>query len=301
MMAGYEHVVPQWKKDEVGQLVSMIKRSKMVGLVIVGGVGAKQLQTIRDSMRGSATLKMARNTLMIRAIKESKSKGLEHLADYVIGPVAFVFSDKDPFTLSKFLSENKSKAPAKAGQVATNDIKIPAMNTGVTPGPFISELAALKIPARVKSGVIHITDDSIVVKKGEVVSSAMALVLSRLAIEPMQLQLKLAAAYMDGSILTSEAFEIDLEGLLNKVILGHQYAMNLSINVGYPTTETIPIILGKANLEARNLVMNIGFFVPEMVHEFLAKANSEAFALASVLSSKNPDAVPPEVPRKANK
>jgi large subunit ribosomal protein L10 len=77
--------------------------------------------------------------------------------------------------------------------------------------------------------------------------------------------------------------------------------MNLSINVGYPTTETIPIILGKANLEARNLVMNIGFFVPEMVHEFLAKANSEAFALASVLSSKNPDAVTPEVLRKANK
>ena len=299
-MAGYEHPVPQWKKDEVGQLVSMIKKSKMVGLVLVGGVGAKQLETIRVSLRGSAVLRMARNTLMVRAIKESKSKGIEHLVEHVRGPVAFIFSDKDPFALSKFLSQSKSRAPAKAGQVATSDIKIPAMNTGVAPGPFISELAALKIPARVKTGVIHVTDDTVVVKKGETVSNAMALILSRLRIEPMELQLKLTAAYMEGSVITSEVFGVDLESLFMKVILGHQNAMNLSINVGYPTVDTIVIILGKANLEAKNLAMNIGFFVPDMVHEFLVKANSEAFALASVLSSKSPDAVPPEVLEKFN-
>jgi large subunit ribosomal protein L10 len=300
-MAGYEHTVPQWKKDEVTQLATLIKKSKMVGLVIVGGIGAKQLQTIRDSLRGSAILKMARNTLMIRAIKESKTKGLESLADQVKGPVAFIFSDKDPFTLSKFLTEHKSKAPAKAGQVATNDIKIPAMNTGVAPGPFISELAALKIPARVKTGVIHVTEDTVVVKKGETVSSAMALVLSRLGIEPMELRLRLAAAYTDGSVITSEAFEVDLEGLLNELVLAHQYAMNLSVNIEYPTVETISIMLGKANLEAKNLATKIGYFVPDLLSQFLAKANSEAFALASVLSSKSPDAVPPDVLKKANK
>ncbi|RDE16529.1 MAG: 50S ribosomal protein L10 [Candidatus Thorarchaeota archaeon] len=300
-MAGYEHVVPQWKKDEVTQLVSMIKKSKMVGLVIVAGIGAKQLQTIRDSLRGSATLKMARNTLMIRAIKESKTKGLEALADHVKGAVAFIFSDKDPFTLSKFLSESKSKAPAKVGQVATNDIKVPAMNTGVAPGPFISELAALKIPARVKTGVIHITDDTVVVKKGETVSSAMALVLSRLGIEPMELRLRLAAAFTDGSVITAQAFEVNLEGLLKEVILAHQYAMNLSVNIEYPTAETITIMLGKANLEAKNLAMKIGYFVPDLLPQFLAKANSEALALASVLSSKSPDAVPSDMLEKANK
>jgi large subunit ribosomal protein L10 len=300
-MAGYEHAVPQWKKDEVTQLATLIKKSKMVGLVIVGGIGAKQLQTIRDSLRGSAVLKMTRNTLMIRAIKESKAKGVEALADHVKGAVAIIFSDKDPFTLSKFLSENKSRAPAKAGQVATNDIKIPEMNTGVAPGPFISELAALKIPARVKTGVIHITEDTIVVKRGETVSGAMALVLSRLGIEPMELRLRLAAAYTEGSVITSEAFEVDLEGILKELILAHQYAMNLSVNIEYPTAETIRIMLGKANLEAKNLAMKTGYFVPDLLPQFLVKANSEALALASVLSSKNPDAVPPDALKKANK
>ena len=294
-MAASEHGVPQWKRDEVDHLISMIKKSKMVGLVNVGGVGAKQLQGIRDSLRGSAVLRMARNTLMIRAIESSKAKGIDDLTGHVIGPVAFIFSNQDPFSLSKFLGENKTKAPAKGGQAAPNDILVPAMNTGVAPGPFISELAALKIPARVKTGVIYITDDTVVAKKGEAISNALAQMLGRLGIEPMMLELKLVAVYTDGEVFTSDAFEVDLKRLLEEVILGYQYAVNLSVNVCYPTADTIPMIIARADVEAKTLAINVGFFVPEMVREFLVKADSEALALAAVLSGKNPEAVPPEI------
>lgn len=291
----YEKTIPQWKVDAVQKLVETINDSKMIGLVNVEGVGAKQLQGIRDSLRGSAVLKMARNTLMIRAIEESKQKGIKDLISYVTGPVAFVFSDQDPFVLSKFLSENKTAAPAKGGQIAPKDIIVPAMNTGVAPGPFISELAGLKIPSRVKGGVIHITDDTVAVKQGGVISNAMALMLSRLGIEPMELQLKLIAAYTDGEVLTADSFEIDLQALFEEVILGHQYAVNLSINRGIPTAETIPMIIVKANMDAKSLALNIGFFVPEMVHEFLTKANSESFALAMAVSEKDPNVIPSEI------
>ena len=267
----------------------------MIGLVNVEGVGAKQLQGIRDSLRGSAAIKMARNTLMIRAIEESNKKGIKDLIGFVKGPIAFVFSDQDPFVLSKFLRENKTAAPAKGGQVAPKDIIVPAMNTGVAPGPFISELAGLKIPSRVKGGVIHITDDTVAVKKGGTISNAMALMLSRLGIEPMELQLKLIAAYTDGEVLTSDSFEIDLAALFEEVILGHQYAINLSINRGIPTTETMPMIIAKANMEAKSLTLNIGFFVPEMVHEFLSKANSDSYALAMAIAEKDPNAIPSEI------
>ncbi|RDE12360.1 MAG: 50S ribosomal protein L10 [Candidatus Thorarchaeota archaeon] len=294
-MAASEHVVPQWKRDEVDHLISMIKKSKMVGLVDVGGVGAKQLQGIRDSLRGSAVLRMARNTLMIRAIENSKVKGIDDLSGHVIGPVALIFSDQDPFSLSKFLRENKTKAPAKGGQVAPNDIVVPAMNTGVAPGPFISELAALKIPARVKTGVIHITDDTVVAKTGEVISNALAQMLGRLGIEPMELQLKLVAVYTDGAVFTSDAFEVDLKGLLEEVVLGHQLAVNLSVNICYPTADTIAMIITRADLDAKTLAINVGFFVPEMVRQFLVKADSEALALAAVLSGRNPEAVSPEI------
>ncbi len=294
-MATQQHEIPKWKIEEVNTLANMIKKSKMVGLVNVEGVGAKQLGNIRNSLRGKATIRMARNTLMRRAIEKSGVKGIKELLEHVRGPVAFVFSEMDPFVLSKFLSENKTSAPAKGGQIAPKDIVIPAMNTGVAPGPFISELAALGIPARVKGGVIHITEDTVAVKAGEVISNAMAQMLGRLGIEPMELQLKLVAAYTDGMVLTAEDLDVDLEELFQMVIQGHQYAVNLSVNTGYPTSETIPLIIARADMDARVLALNIGFFEPEMVREFLVKANSEAFALAALLAERNPDAIPSDI------
>ncbi len=294
-MSVYEKTIPQWKIKEVEKLTATINDSEMIGLVNVEGVGAKQLQGIRDSLRGSAVLKMARNTLMIRALENSKKKGIKDLIDFVSGPVAFIFSDQDPFVLSKFLGENKAAAPAKGGQTSPKDIVVPAMNTGVAPGPFISELAGLKIPSRVKGGSIHITEDTVAVKAGDVISNAMAMMLSRLGIEPMELQLKLIAAYTDGAVLTADSFDIDLESLFSQVLLGHQYAVNLSVNTGIPTAETMPLIIAKANMEAKSLALNIGFFVPEMVNEFLSKANSESLALAMAAAAKDPEAIPSEI------
>ena len=294
-MSVYEHKTPQWKVDAVDKLTETINSSKMVGLINVEGVGARQLHGIRDSLRSSVTMKMARNTLMIRALEKSKKKGIKDLIEHVKGPVAFMFSNQDPFVLGKFLSENKAQAPAKGGQIAPKDIMVSTMNTGVAPGPFISELAALKIPSRVKGGMIHIIKDTVAVKKGEVVSNAMAQMLSRLGIEPMELQLKLIAAYTDGEVITAKGLEIDLGSLLNDVIASHQFAINLSINVCYPTEDTIPLIIAKANMEARSLTLNIGFFTPDMLDEFLAKANSEALALTAVISDKNPEAIPSEI------
>jgi len=291
----YEKTTPQWKVDSVEKLASIISESKMIGLVNVEGVGAKQLQGIRDSLRGSAIMKMSRNTLMIRALEKSTKKGMKDLIEYVSGPVAFVFSEQDPFVLSKFLSENKAAAPAKGGQISPKDIVILAMNTGVAPGPFISELAGLKIPSRVKGGSIHITADTVAVKAGDVISNAMAMMLSRLGIEPMELQLTLIAAYTDGEVLTADSFVIDLEALFNQVLLGHQYAVNLSVNTGIPTEETMSLIITKASIEAKSLVRTIGFFVPEMLNEFLSKANSEALALAMAASEKDPEAIPSEI------
>lgn len=290
----YEKTIPQWKIDKVAELAARIDDSEMIGLVNVEGVGAKQLTGIRESLRGSATMIMARNTLMIRALEVAKKKRIKDLVEHVSGPVAFMFSNEDPFVLTKFLSENKAAAPAKGGQIAQKDIVVPAMNTGVAPGPFISELAALRIPSRVKGGVIHVTDDTVAVKAGDVISNAMALMLTRLGIEPMELQLKLIAAYTDGAVLTGSSLEIDLGSLFAQVIAGHQFAVNLSINIGYPTVETIPMILAKANMEAKSLTMKIGFFEPDMIGEFLAKANSEALALAAIISEKDPDAISSE-------
>jgi large subunit ribosomal protein L10 len=123
----------------------------------------------------------------------------------------------------------------------------------------------------------------------------MAMMLTRLGIEPMELQLRLVAAYSDGDVMTQDSFAIDLGSLFSQVLLGYQYAINLSVNTGIPTTDTISLILAKAHIEAKGLALKIGFFSPDLLKEFLAKANSEAFAIAAVVSEKDPEAIPSEI------
>ncbi len=287
--------VPQWKIDEVRSLAQSIKKSKMVGIVQVEGIKTKQLQGIRNSLRGKAIIRKARNTLMVRALKESRVKEIDEMVPYIRGSVAFIFSEQDPYSLGKFLSENKTYAPAKGGQVSPKDIVVPAMNTGVAPGPFISELAALKIPARVKGGVIHVTEDTVVVRAGEVISNAMAQMLSRLKIEPMEVRLNLIAAFADGTLLTSKDLQIDLHAIFEEVLSAHKDALNLAVNIVYITPETVTLILTKADMEAKSLALNVGFFEPELVLQFIAKANAESFTLVVLLAEKNPEAVPSEI------
>ena len=111
----------------------------------------------------------------------------------------------------------------------------------------------------------------------------------------MEFQLKLIAAYTEGVVLTAESFELNLKDILDEFILGHQFAVNLSINTAYPTNETVPILLAKADMESKALTLNIGYFVPEMLTEFLTKANSEVYALAAHLSEINPEAIPSDI------
>ena len=90
----------------------------------------------------------------------------------------------DPFKLFKTLDESKSPAPVKGGSVAPCDIEVKAGSTGMPPGPFLSELKAVGIPAAIDKGKIGIKEDKVVIKEGEVVSQKLAVVLSALGIKP---------------------------------------------------------------------------------------------------------------------
>ena len=74
----------------------------MIGLVNVEGVGAKQLQGIRDSLRGSAVMKMSRNTLMIRALEKKAQKMYEK---------AYMIRSKTPEKSIKLCKEVMSFVP----------------------------------------------------------------------------------------------------------------------------------------------------------------------------------------------
>jgi large subunit ribosomal protein L10 len=280
------HVAP-WKVEEVKTLKGLIKSKPVVAIVDMMDVPAPQLQEIRDKIRDKVKLRMSRNTLIIRALKEIgeelNNPKLAELANYVDRGAAVLVTDMNPFKLYKMLEENKSPAPVRGGQIAPCDIKVEKGSTGIPPGPFLGELKSVGIPAAIEKGKIAIKEDKVVVKKGEVVSPKLAAVLDRLGIKPIKVGLNVLAVYEDGIIYTPEVLKVDEEKLLADIQTAYQNAFNLAFNTAYPAKEVLPFLIQKAFIDARALSVETAFVTKETAGDILAKAQAQALAVASKL------------------
>jgi len=286
--------VPQYKVDQVTRLSSLLEEYDYICLVRTEQIGSKQLQEIKRALRGKAIIRMAKNTLMLRALElaEKNRKGISKLAPYVQGSCAFIFTKLTPFALNELLRQNKAKAPAKAGTVSPNDIIIPAGNTGFPPGPLISEFNQVGLKTRIQGGSIWITEDHVLVKAGETVTKQQALVLSRLGILPYESWLKIQAAYDNGTILSGEVFEITQSEILSQLQEAAQESLALALAVDILAPETLPHLIQRAHLEAQSLAVAAAIPLPGLIPSLLARAEQQAAALAQAVTAKNPDALP---------
>jgi large subunit ribosomal protein L10 len=248
-------VYPERKSRQLEELKELVKQSSVIGIIKISGVGTRQLQGIKRSLHDKAVIKVVKNTLVKKAIEEagSKKKGIEKVLSLLTKQNAFVFTNMSPFRLGVILSKSKVKAPAKAGAIAMNDIVVPSGNTGFTPGPVISQLTEVGLPTRVESGSIWITRDAVVAKKGDKVSQNLAIVLSRLGILPFEVKLHLESAYENGEIVPGEILDIDEAKILNQLREAHRSAINLAVFAGIVNSETVTLLLAKAEMEANAL------------------------------------------------
>ncbi len=132
-------------------------------------------------------MKVIKNTLMKLAIENNEGKPeLKKLVEHLQGSNVFLFTNLNPFKLALLLEKGKVKTTAKAGDMAAFDVIVPAGNTGQPPGPIISQLNAVGLPTKIESGSVWISKDTLVVRKGEVISEKLASVLSKLGIKPVE-------------------------------------------------------------------------------------------------------------------
>ena len=103
--------IPQWKKEEVDDLVETLGEYDSVGIVDITGIPSRQLQKMRANLHGTAELRVSRNTLMHRALDEVES-GLEDLEEFIGGQVGLIGTNANPFALYKQLEASKTTSPA---------------------------------------------------------------------------------------------------------------------------------------------------------------------------------------------
>lgn len=277
--------VSEKKKEEVKELVSLIKKNNIIAIADLESLPAKQLQMMREKLRGKVQVRMSKKRLMKLAFKEVESEkpGITKLVDHLKGMSALLLSNDNPFTLFKILKENKSSAPAKAGQVAPKDIVVNAGKTNFAPGPIISELASVGIKTQVDGGKLAIKEDVVVAKENDVISDKLAKILQRLGVEPMEIGLNLTAAYEDGDILTKDVLDINVDDYINNITQAHTYALNLSVEAGIFTDASTELLLQKATRESRALSLETGFVTKDTCEDILAKAERTASGLKASL------------------
>ncbi|MDQ1280950.1 MAG: large subunit ribosomal protein [Thermoproteota archaeon] len=282
------------KATEVDDLVELINKYNVFGIASLYKVRSRQLQELSKKFRPDVCMKVSKSGLIKRALKKSDRSKIDALLNYLTGSSILIFTNLNPFKLTLLFDQSKIRMTAKAGDIAPDDILISAGNTGMPPGPAISELHEAGLRTRIDSGSVWVLQDTIVAKKGEAISAKVASVLSKLGVKPLEVGLRMLAAYDNELILTSDQLVLDLDGTRTQIDEAFWTAMNLAVNIMYPTTETIRIILQSAQYRAKNVAIMANYATPEVIGELIAKASTNMRSLATTIAKINKDALPPE-------
>jgi large subunit ribosomal protein LP0 len=272
-----------WKSNYFLRLVQLFDEYPKCFLVNADNVGSKQMQQIRSYLRGKAVVLMGKNTMMRKAIRGhlDKNPDLEKLLPFIKGNIGFVFTKDDLVSIRDHLTENKVRAPARAGAVAPLDVTVPAQNTGLGPEKT-SFFQALNIPTKITKGTIEIVQDVKLITAGDKVGMSDATLLNMLGISPFTYGLVVQKVYDSGTIFDPAILDITDDDLKARFMLGVRNVAAVSLKIGYPTMASAPhsIANGFKNCMAFAAATDYTFKEAEMMKEYLADPSKFAAVAA---------------------
>jgi len=279
---------PQKKTQMYQQLQELPKKYNVIALVRMEKVRSSQLLPLRKKFKGEVEILSIKDKVAQKALAGLKIPSVEKMLDKLVGQCVLMFTNMSPFKLNILLGKNKIMLPARGGDVASIDVVIKAGNTGITPGPILTDFKEAGIATKIDQGTIWITKDSIPAKKGGVISAKLATLLSKLDVKPVEAGISLDTAIADGVLYAKDEMIIDVGKYRNAFAQAHQEALSLSIEIGYVTKENIIPLLSKASQGAKSLAIEAGYLTDETKEHALQKAHAQARALAAKAKNYTP-------------
>ena len=278
--------VAEWKFDEVKNLTDYLANSKVIGIVEIGGIPAPQLQQMRSNLHGMASIRSAKNRLILRAIDEAgkKVKGLDGLKELISGQTAIISTDMNPFKLFAQIKNTRTMAPAKGGETVQHEIEVKAGDTPFKPGPIVGELQKAGIPAAIQEGKVVIKSDKVVVNAGDKIPAEIAQMLTRLEIFPIEIGMNLHGVFEDGSIFKPDVLDIDIDQFIRRMKNASMNSFLLAIELGWVNKETITPLIVKAHQNAFILAIEQGIINKDTIKSLISKAFANMNALKNKTS-----------------
>lgn len=246
-----EKEVPAYKIKVVDDLINGLQKSNTVLIASTKKLPSSQFHEIKKNLRGKAEIRVAKKSLVVRAIESVKKDSVHELKKYVNADCALFFSEMDAFELSAMLTENLSPVRAKTGDIAPEDIHIEPGPTDLVPGPAISELSGVGLKVAVEGGKLAIKIGATVAKKGEPIKENVASVLSKLNIAPMKVGFEPIAAYDAKADKVYAGIKIDKKKAYEELKVAISKALGFAVNLKYVTKQTISLFIAKAGAEEK--------------------------------------------------
>ena len=281
-------VYPKKKTQMYQTLQELPKKYKVMALVRMEKVRASQLLPLRKKLQGKVEIVSIKDKVAQRAIEKLDLGGIEKMKEMLTGQCLFMFTDMSPFELNIFLSKNKILLAARGGDIASMDVIVQPKNTGIAPGPMLTEFKENKIPTKIDQGTIWILKETTPVKKGDVISAKLAALLGKLDVKPIEAGIVLNAALSESVLFSEEQLVVDVEKIKMQLVQANQQAVSLSIEASYITEDNIIQILAKASQAANNLSVEAGYVTEENKEQILQKAESQAQGIANKAKNYTP-------------
>ncbi len=279
-------MVNQYKLKMAEELEKEMKENKVIGIVDVNKLPSSQYQELRKKLRDKINLRVVKKRVLLKVMEKL---GLpEKLQEYVKKAVivGLLTTHENAFRLYKLSERSKSMTFAKPGDIAPQDIIVPEGDTGIPPGPIISEFKAAGIKARIQGNSIVVQEDSLIAKEGEVIDEQKANILMKLNIKPIPIGLNILAMYEDGVVYDKSILAVDEQEYYDKIAIASTQAFNLAYNVDYYTSEVVKLKISDLHVKALNLAYNAEIYAKEVIELLISKANNSAMGVASSLDDE---------------
>lgn len=280
---------PKKKVQLYQQLQELPKKYDVLALVRMEKVRASQLLPLRKKFKGEVEIISIKDKVAKKALEKLDIPGIKDIIEKLTGQCLFMLTNMSPFKLNVLLGKNKILLLARAGDNASMDVVIPAKNTGVAPGPILTDFKEAGVPTKIDQGTIWITKDTVAAKKGEPISPKLAILLGKLDIKAVEAGIALSNALEKGLLYSKDELFIDVEKFREELTRAHQEAVSLSIEVGYITEDNIEQILAMASQSARSVALEVGYLTDDNKEQILQKGITQAQSLAGKAKDYKPE------------
>ena len=238
-----------WRHAQLDEITKLVASYKVIVIADLKDFPSNLLQKVKKNIE-DATFKVTSKNVLKRVLE---AKGHKDIVEKLPNQPILILTNKNAFELYGSIKKSKARSKAKIGMIAPIDIVVPEGDTGLPPGPALSDLKKVGIKAQVRGATIFVPSDTVIAKAGSVINSDIVSTLSKLDIKPVELVLDIVLVKEDGMIYRKDVLDIDRDTIIMQIATAARQAIGLGVDIGYICKETVEPMIAKATREAKAL------------------------------------------------